>query len=365
MLATLTSSGSAAGLDPDRARRELALDPPGDDLVLARGPCRCAGAARRGGRRPPGSALRRVEPASATVATPAPRRRTSSSGLAPMKAASGDADAEAEAGGKQLAQGAEERGRVVGGRRLDRDLAGEHDLLELAGADPLRSPRRPRPRRRRGGVTLAIRRSPGRAGVEQRQRLLAQRREPALEPRTSRGRRRPRRRRSRSASARCCRRARSSESSGSTSSAGGNEDQCGAAPPSAAKAKPPAQTGPAPAGRPLGLVGEPAAHHRRRTRATRSAKRSAPRETTSWRRAERRRARSRRGRAAPSRTSGRRPAARRTRPRTGRAISTGDGDAEQAPPARAAARASGSQRRRARPVAVEHPLGPSARAATW
>ena len=37
-----------------------------------------------------GSALRRVEPASATHATPAPRRRTRSSGLAPRNAASGD-----------------------------------------------------------------------------------------------------------------------------------------------------------------------------------------------------------------------------------------------------------------------------------
>ena len=120
MLAMLMTSGLAGALDPDRMRlaacgRSGARRSPARD-----GPSRCAAAARRGGRRQPGSALRRVEPASATVAAPAPLRRTRSSGLAPMNAASGVPTAEAEAGREQLAQGAVEGRRVVRRRRLDR-----------------------------------------------------------------------------------------------------------------------------------------------------------------------------------------------------------------------------------------------------
>ena len=47
------------------------------------------------------------------------------------------ADAPAVAGGEDLAQGAEDGPRVVGRRRVRAHLAGQHDLLELTGADPL------------------------------------------------------------------------------------------------------------------------------------------------------------------------------------------------------------------------------------
>ena len=58
-----------------------------------------------------GSALRRVVPASATVWARWPSRRTSSSGLAPTKAASGRAHAPAVAGREQLAERPEHRRR--------------------------------------------------------------------------------------------------------------------------------------------------------------------------------------------------------------------------------------------------------------
>src|SRR6266511_6052285 len=49
----------------------------------------------------------------------------------------GRSDGETEAGREQLAQGAVNGGRVVRRRRLDEDLTREHDLLKLAGRDPL------------------------------------------------------------------------------------------------------------------------------------------------------------------------------------------------------------------------------------
>ena len=74
---------------------------------------------------------------------------------------------------------------------------------------------------------------------------------------------------------------RSSDSSGSTISAGGSEDHGGDAPPSGAKANPPVQTGPAPAGRPGGASIAASRSSSEQSRAT-SPKRSGPRETTSW-----------------------------------------------------------------------------------
>ncbi len=62
-----------------------------------------------------GSALRRVEPASATVAAPAPRRRIRSSGLAPRKAASGVPTQKQKHDGNDCAHRAEDGRRVVGG----------------------------------------------------------------------------------------------------------------------------------------------------------------------------------------------------------------------------------------------------------
>ena len=83
-----------------------------------------------------GSELRRVEPASATVEAPAPERRISSSGLAPRKAASGvprqkqKQDGNCSRRAPKIAAGSWARGR------LDRHLAGQHDLAHLTAGDP-------------------------------------------------------------------------------------------------------------------------------------------------------------------------------------------------------------------------------------
>ncbi len=75
--------------------------------------------------------------------------------------------------------------------------------------------------------------------------------------------------------------ARTRLSSGSTSSAGGSEDQGGVEAPSAAKAKPPAQRIPAPAGA-ASAPCEIAPRPTRASSAETSSKRPAPRETISW-----------------------------------------------------------------------------------
>ena len=78
----------ARRLDPDRVRAQSADDSLGDDpllaAVLVAAQQLLAEVVIDGG-----VELRRVEPARATVEALAPARRTSSSGLAPMKAASG------------------------------------------------------------------------------------------------------------------------------------------------------------------------------------------------------------------------------------------------------------------------------------
>ena len=84
-----------------------------------------------------GSAERRIEPASATRrrAQPlAPHQQLRRGGHERAVAAAG---AEHEAGAEGGAQDPERRGRVVRRGRVDRDLAGEHDLLERARADAL------------------------------------------------------------------------------------------------------------------------------------------------------------------------------------------------------------------------------------
>ena len=64
-----------------------------------------------------GSELRRVEPARATVETLAPERRTSSSGLAPMKAASGVPQQKQKQAGNCSRMAPKSGRRVVGGAR--------------------------------------------------------------------------------------------------------------------------------------------------------------------------------------------------------------------------------------------------------
>ena len=226
-----------------------------------------------------GSALRRVEPASATVAAPAPVRRTSSSGLAPRKAASGEPTAEAEAGRKQLPQGAVDAPPARGPRAP-------------RPPPPARAP--PSPARRRGSAPPPApptpRSAPAAARWRSGPRPSGGDRRAAGAPRSARRAGRCSRRETAPgstpgpASAHSVRWVRPADrwsaSSGITRSAGGNEDHCGARPPSGPNANPPTQTGPAPAGSRSGSS-------LRRPRvtsaqaATRSPKRSGPRETTS------------------------------------------------------------------------------------
>ena len=171
MFATLTISGSAA------ASTQTACGRRARTIRLATIRCSRRSLSLRSSCSPrwsstAGSELRRVEPARATVETLAPERRTSSSGLAPMKAASGVPTAEAEAGRELLAHGAEEGGRVVGGGGADDHLAGEHDLAHLPRADPVCGGGDGgfEVSRRAGAADLRVR---GRVRVEHRQRRLA------------------------------------------------------------------------------------------------------------------------------------------------------------------------------------------------
>ena len=190
-----------------------------------------------------GSALRRVEPASASVPGAQAVAAHEQLGAGGDERALPAPGAEGEARREGLAQDAEHRRRVVRARRVDLHLAREDDLVQRPGADALDRPRH------RGLVVLGRHRAdhavaPGRVGVEQRQRRAAQRA--------------PRARRSRAASASAsssgaataasvsvtCSPRRASATSGTCSDAGSKPAQCGVEPPSGAKAKPPTATGP-------------------------------------------------------------------------------------------------------------------------
>ena len=238
------------------------------------------------------------------MAAPAPRRRTKSSGLAPMNAALGRADAEAEAGRKQLPQGAEDGRGIVRGGRLDRDLAREHDLVELAGADPLgrlgddllvvaRRQRRCGSWSRRAGCGSSIASGSARSDANRRssRARTASRSSP---PETSAV-----------SVSQVLAPSRRRESSGSTSSAGGNDDHGAVEPPPGSRRRSRPSTpvrrrrgdrGGSVAIRSRvtgGAVGDQVGESpRRRARSPRARSRA-------------RRARSRRDRAAPRRTSGR------------------------------------------------------------
>ena len=194
-----------------------------------------------------GSAERRVEPgerdgrgAQPLAAHEQLRRGGDERGVAA-------ADAEDVAGGEPRAQHAERRRGVVRGRRVDGDLAREHDLLEGPGADALDGPRDRRLvvlGRRDRGDPVAARRAPGRAAAAARG--AARRRAPTSRSTTCSGTS------SGATSAASVRRTsrprRASESSGTIRSPAAKPAQCGASPPSGAKAKPPTATSPAPAG---------------------------------------------------------------------------------------------------------------------
>ena len=161
-----------AGLHPDRARSELAGDPPGDDPVLdpvlfALHQLLGEVIVDRGIGAAPGRAGEcHGGDAGATTAH-------EQLGARAEKRRLGRADAEAKARREELAQSAE---HAAGSwpRSLDRDLARQHDLVQLASADPRNAGgnRVLEVTRRQDARNPAVSR---RARVEHRQRLVAQR----------------------------------------------------------------------------------------------------------------------------------------------------------------------------------------------
>ena len=120
-----------------------------------------------------GSALRRVEPASASVPARSPSRRTSSSGLAARKVDAPRPTAKTWHCGKASRSTPRTAAAVVRPGRVHLDLAGEDDLAQRAGADALD--------RARDGLLVVARRhgghdpdAAGGVGVQQWQRRLAQ-----------------------------------------------------------------------------------------------------------------------------------------------------------------------------------------------
>ena len=167
-----------------------------------------------------------MEPASATVEARSPSRRTSSSGEAPTKAASPRPAQYTKQDEKPARRTPKTAAASCGDGRVDGDLAGQHDLLERARADPL-------DRALDGGLVVLGRRdardpeAPGGRRVEQRQLRRAQAGEPRLDPRDD-----VVGRSSGAASAatvsRTSRPRRASATSGTTSPPGPNPAQCGA-----------------------------------------------------------------------------------------------------------------------------------------
>ena len=194
-----------------------------------------------------GSAERRVEPASATVDARWPSRRTSSSGEAATNAASPRPAQKTKQEPKAARSTPNTAAASCGAGRVDGDLAGEHDLLEVARADPLDGARD-------GALVVLGRRdrldveAPRGRGIEQRERAGC-----AARRRAPRAARPPARGSSSGATAAASVSAtepprRATATSGTTRSPAAKPCQWRAAPPSGANAKPPTATSPAPAG---------------------------------------------------------------------------------------------------------------------
>ena len=124
------------GLDPDGVRAQRALDPPRDDPVL--------GAVLVGAQELLAEVIVDAGVGAAPRRARERDRRGDGAAAADEQLGAGAderrlrrADAEAEAGREELAQGAVERRRDRAPPALDLDLAREDHLLELAGSDPL------------------------------------------------------------------------------------------------------------------------------------------------------------------------------------------------------------------------------------
>ena len=184
MLATLTTSGSGAvstQTECGRRRRTIRSETIrcSRRFLSLRSSCSPRWSSTAG------SELRLIEPASATVETPAPERRTRSSGLAPMKAASGVPTQKQKQEGNcsRIAPKAAAGSWAAG--RLDDDLAGDDDLAHLPRLDPLGRGGDGRFELARG-ADAADARAGGRVGVDHRQRLFAQSRQARRELAASR-----------------------------------------------------------------------------------------------------------------------------------------------------------------------------------
>jgi hypothetical protein len=137
-VADLDDERLALGVDPDGVRAESALDASHDDPVLVEdlwaAQHRLAEVIVDRGVR-------------ATRGCPSERDRRRHRARAPHQQLWARPDecrlwrpeAEAEAGRKELAKGAEQARGIVRGRRLDGELAGEDHLFDRRGADPLHS----------------------------------------------------------------------------------------------------------------------------------------------------------------------------------------------------------------------------------
>ena len=320
MFATLTISGSGARLDPDRVRAQRAHDPLGDDRCSRRSLSLRSSCSPRWSSTA-GSELRRVEPASATVATPAPRAAHQQLGAGADEGGLGRAARRSRSRSWELlAQRAEERRRVVCAAGAVTSTSRASTTFSTSPPrDPLDRARRRRASKLAGGRALRISIGAVGCGSSSGSGAVAQRRPAArASPRGDRcgslaragdrvdGEKAP------AAGA-------AIESSGRTSSAGGSEDQAPrsrrrrdegeAADPDRPRAR--RQVARA-------RVDEPRRAIRPLVSRAASAKRPGPRETTSCAlpsAAER----EPRGRAAPSRTSGRRRSREaKTRPRRDR-----------------------------------------------
>ena len=176
-----------------------------------------------------GSALRRVEPASASVAARMPSRRTSSSGLAATNARVAAPDAEHVAARERLAQHAEHRGGVV--RRAARgpaprararsSRASPARIRSTAARDGAPRSARAASRWRRGSAPTGSGSSSGSGAARSSPSARLEPREQVLGGVVGRGQRGERQRAPR-------RRARASATSGTCSDAGAKPAQCGA-----------------------------------------------------------------------------------------------------------------------------------------
>ena len=249
MLATLITSGSAAASTQTACGRRVRTIRSETIRCSRRFLSLCRSCSPRWSSTA-GSELRRVEPARATVETLAPERRTSSSGLAPTKAASGVP--------QQKQKQAENCSRIA-----PKSAAGSWAEGEVTSTSRARTTLRISPAsiRRVASPTIASK-SPGGRALRISGWALgwgssigsASPRSPARRTLSS-----PSRRSGSSPGetmALTVREARPSlrqiESCGRVSEAGGSEDHGAVEAPCGSKAKPPAQTGPAPAGRPGG-----------------------------------------------------------------------------------------------------------------